>query len=87
MGAKRGRGELAQSTEQTVARLQTAFGGEWFELGDAHQLIAFNSSIRTGEVLDRAVRARLLEYRFNTKNRTDEYRVRQPAATKEDGEP
>ncbi|MCK9560797.1 MAG: hypothetical protein M0R44_10160 [Candidatus Marinimicrobia bacterium] len=84
MGAKRRRGELAQSIEQTVERLRTAFGGEWFELGDAHQLIALNSSIRTGEVLDRAVRAKMLEYRFNTENRTDEYRVK-PAVTEEDG--
>ena len=86
MGSKRGRGELAQEVEQVLDRLRSTFGDEWFDLGDARQLLACSRE-HARTLLTRGVRLKRLEHRFSVTSLTDEYRVRHPAATKEDGEP
>lgn len=84
MGRKRGLGELTQEVEQFLDRMQSAFGEEWFELGDVRQLLACTYEYaRT--TLTRAVRLRRMEHRFSVTSLTDEYRVRKPAVTEEDG--
>lgn len=86
MGPKRGRGELEQEVEQFLDRLRSTFGDEWFDLGDARQLLACSRQ-HARTLLTRGVRLKRLEQHFEVNSLTDEYRVRQPAATEEDGEP